>query len=207
MPWTSAPPYQPCTTIAAVMIARPMIMPGPRSSSGWRHAQIPRPSAPTPIPVPNGLAIPGQSFATPFVTPPRESFAPPAPATPAITPPVVHSERLGSVHVAVEQSGDAVRVTLGLAAAAVPLVGADVPRLAADLAAQGHRLQALEFDGGGSNGAGSGVSYGGSNGGGAARQDQPPPASAPDPAHRDRRAATAADVAMTSLPATADRYA
>lgn len=169
-----------------------------------RAARLPS----TPAPVPNGVAAAGQAFSTPFVTPPQEgpAPAPPAPVLPASTPPVVHSERLGSVHVAVEQSGDEVRVTLGLAAAAVPLVGAEVPRLVADLAAQGHRLQALEFDGGGSNGAGSGVSYGGSNGGGAARQDQPPPASAPDPAHRDRRAA-AAQAAMTSLPATADRYA
>ena len=161
-----------------------------------RAARLPS----TPAPVPNGVAAAGQAFSTPFVTPPQEgpAPAPPAPVLPASTPPVVHSERLGSVHVAVEQSGDEVRVTLGLAAAVVPLVGADAPRLAADLAAQGHRLQALEFDGGGSNGAGSG--------GGAARQDQPPPASAPDPAHRDRRAA-AAQAAMTSLPATADRYA
>ena len=155
-----------------------------------RAARLPS----TPAPVPNGVAAAGQAFSTPFVTPPQEgpAPAPPAPATPATAPPVVHSERLGSVHVAVEQSGDEVRVTLGLAAAAVPLVGADAPRLAADLAAQGHRLQALNFDGGGSNGNG------------AARQDQPPPASNPDPAHRDRRPATAA---MTSAPATADRYA
>lgn len=124
----------------------------------------------------------------PAAAPVRDvTAAVPAPVGHIEPAPAVHSDRLGQVHIAVEQIGEDVRVTLGLAAMAVPLVGADMPRLAAELAAQGHRLQTLDF-----------------TAGGGARHDRPPaPASASTigPASGDLSHAAPAASAI------ADRYA
>ncbi len=160
---------------APVHLLRPRIARLP--SDGVAPASVPATAAPPPAP----LAVPSVRDAA--------AVAPAAPARPQM-PAIVHSDRLGQVQIAVDQRGDDVRVTLGLAAAVVPLVGAETPRLVAELAAQGHRLQTLDFNANGDSG----------------RQDKspPPPAqtSAPPraPWRDDPRAAA-------SPSATADRYA
>lgn len=64
----------------------------------------------------------------------------------------VTSQRLGSVQIGIEGAADDLRVSLGLSPAAAAIVALDTPRLLADLAASGVRVQALDVSGGGSFG-------------------------------------------------------
>ncbi|KAB7648330.1 hypothetical protein F3168_01005 [Polymorphobacter fuscus] len=73
---------------------------------------------------------------------------------------VVASDRLGDVRIGIEGTAHDLRLSLGLAPAVAPLVAAEVPRLVADLAASGVRLQSLELTGAGANSAGGGTAFG-----------------------------------------------
>ncbi len=115
-----------------------------------------------------------------------ETPAAPRATAPAETATTVTSDRLGPVRIAVEGGLQDLRVSLGLGAAGAALVAADVPRLVADLAGAGVRLQSLDIGGAGVGSSGSGPS-------GQPRQPQaftgvavaalraPPPREAPQP--------------------------
>lgn len=66
----------------------------------------------------------------------------------------VASDRLGAVRIGIEGTALDLKVSLGLAPGAAAIVAADVPRLVADLAASGVRLQSLDIAGGGAFGGG-----------------------------------------------------
>lgn len=80
-----------------------------------------------------------------------------APRSTAVTAPepavatdvVVSSDRLGVVRIGIEGAPGDLRVSLGLSPAAAVIVAADTPRLLADLAAGGVRLQSLDLSGSG----------------------------------------------------------
>ncbi len=61
----------------------------------------------------------------------------------------VSSDRLGAVRIGIEGASGDLRVSLGLSPAAAVIVAADAPRLLADLAAGGVRLQSLDLSGSG----------------------------------------------------------
>jgi hypothetical protein len=106
----------------------------------------------------------------------------------------IRSDQLGAVRIGIEGAPGDLRVSLGLPPAAVALVVADAPRLLAELAAVGVRLQSLDVSGSGFAG-GQGPSQG-------APQHQPQPGSAP------RSAVTADSKPFMPVRArTADRYA
>lgn len=117
-----------------------------------------------------------------------------APEPAATTDIVVSSDRLGLVRIGIEDAPGDLRVSLGLSPAAAVIVAADAPRLLADLAAGGVRLQSLDLSGNGFAG-GHGPSQG-------APQHQPQPASRPRPA-------ITADInpLVPVRARTADRYA
>jgi hypothetical protein len=129
-----------------------------------------------------------QAVATPRSTP----ITAPDPA--ATTDIVVSSDRLGLVRIGIEDAPGDLRVSLGLSPAAAVIVAADAPRLLADLAAGGVRLQSLDLSGNGFAG-GQGPSQG---------APQQPPHSGSGP-----RAAVQSDInPVLPVPArTADRYA
>jgi hypothetical protein len=106
----------------------------------------------------------------------------------------VRSDRLGAVRIGIEGAPGDLRVSLGLSPASALLVAADAPRLLADLAAGGVRLQSLDLSGSGFAG-GQGPSQG---------APQQPPHSGSGP-----RAAVQSDInPVLPVPArTADRYA
>lgn len=117
------------------------------------------------------------------------------------------SSRLGNVHIGVDGAADDLRVSIGVAPAAAAIIAADAPRLIADLAASGIRLQALDLSGAGVSGqsdqpqgfAGSGTG-------------QPPPHHAPNaPAYplpaSQPFAAPPAPRAEPAHPRASDRYA
>jgi hypothetical protein len=108
-------------------------------------------------------------------------------STPSAVDLAIDSPRLGAVRIGIEGGAGDLKVSLGLSPAAAALVAADAPRLIADLAAGGVRLQSLDVSGGGGG------------------QQQPPSQHAPA---SPRPAAPA--VAMNPIaarPSTADRYA
>jgi hypothetical protein len=117
-----------------------------------------------------------------------------APELATATDIAIRSEQLGAVRIGIEGTPGDLRVSLGLSPAAAALVAADAPRLLADLAAGGVRLQSLDVSGSGFAG-GQGASQG-------APQHQPQPGSAPRPAiAADPKPPTPVRVR------TADRYA
>jgi flagellar hook-length control protein FliK len=107
-------------------------------------------------------------------------------STPAALDLAIASPRLGAVRIGIEGGAGDLKVSLGLSPAAAALVAADAPRLIADLAAGGVRLQSLDVSGGGG-------------------QQQSPSHQAPASPHT-----AAAPLAMNPIaarPSTADRYA
>lgn len=101
----------------------------------------------------------------------------------------VESGRLGAVRIGIEGDAGDLKVSLGLSPAAAALVAAEAPRLIADLAAGGVRLQSLDVSGGGVSGG----------------QQQPQPHHAPA---TPRTASPLVAVnPVTARPSTADRYA
>ena len=86
------------------------------------------------------------------------SVAAPTPAATANPPPATGidigftSDRLGAVRIGIDGAPGELRVSLGLSPAAAAIVAADAPRLIADLAATGARLQSLDVSGGGFTG-------------------------------------------------------
>lgn len=73
----------------------------------------------------------------------------------------VASERLGAVRVGLEGGPQDLRVSLALAPSGAWLVAAEAPRLVAELAAQGVRVQSLDIGGGGAGGSATGSPAGG----------------------------------------------
>ena len=74
-----------------------------------------------------------------------------APVVAAREPPApfaVASDRLGDVRIGIEGTAHDLKISLGLAPAAAAIVAADAPRLIADLAAGGVRLQSLDLSAG-----------------------------------------------------------
>lgn len=192
-----APVRQPLPTISAAALvetpARQLAgLPDallPRSGGGM---EVPRPRTPRPMVLPPGdgqIAVGLPSAAVPA---PDSAAAPTgarlAAALPAAAPRIsVNSDRLGHVDVAVDGGGDDVQVTLGLTPGAAVQVSADAPRLSAELAAHGHRLQSLQFDLG--------------SGGSGARPDRGPP-----PPPMPPRTLLTGDAGPAPA-TTADRYA
>lgn len=70
-------------------------------------------------------------------------------STPSAVDLAIDSPRLGAVRIGIEGGAGDLKVSLGLSPAAAALVAADAPRLIADLAAGGVRLQSLDVSGGG----------------------------------------------------------
>jgi hypothetical protein len=117
-----------------------------------------------------------------------------APALATVPDMAIRSERLGAVRIGIEGAPGELRVSLGLSPAAASIVAADTPRLVADLAAGGVRLQSLDLSGSGFAG-GQGPSQG---------APQQPPQSGPGL----RTARQSVNIPVIAMPArTADRYA
>ena len=104
--------------------------------------------------------------------------------------PAISTESFGHVRIGLEGDATDLRVSLAVSSGAPALLAADAPRLAADLAANGIRLQSLDV----------GSFAGGASGGGGQQRPATPQGGAP---------ATAAFAAPPppSRPAAADRYA
>jgi hypothetical protein len=117
-----------------------------------------------------------------------------APELAVATDVAIRSAQLGAVRIGIEGTSGELRVSLGLSPAAAVIVAADAPRLLADLAAGGVRLQSLDLSGSGFA-SGQGPSHG-------APQHQQQPGTTPRPA-------IAADTRPVNPahPPGADRYA
>jgi hypothetical protein len=118
----------------------------------------------------------------------------PRPVPPPVVaeaPPVVSSDRFGDVRIGVEGDARDLKVSLAVSAGPPALLAAEAPRLAADLAANGIRLQSLDVGSFAGGSAGSGQQP---------RPGQPQGSAVPaaGPSHASR---------PPSRPAAADRYA
>lgn len=109
----------------------------------------------------------------------------------------IKSDRLGAVRIGIDGAPGDLRVSLGLSPAAAALVAADAPRLIADLAANGVRLQSLDVSGGGFAG-GQAPSPG---------QQQPQSPAPMVPRAAVPAALAAVNPAIVVRTSTADRYA
>lgn len=189
-PAAHAPPAAPLPIVASAVAALPrrneprdlrLTAPLDRDDVGSLSAAAPafslaRPAAPNPTaPVDGPAAIP--------------ATAPPA----APIDIALSSSRLGDVRIGVDGAADDLRVSIGLSPAAAAIVAADTPRLFADLAATGIRLQTLDLSGAGYqpqgfSGSGTGQSppqhsAHGQQGQAFQPAARPPPAARPEPAH------------------------
>ena len=113
-------------------------------------------------PLPPAVAEAGLRMVAPAVT---EAVALGRAATPQPRGAIaVATDSLGAVRIGIEGSVQDLQVSLGLSPAAAAIVAADVPRLIADLAANGVRLQSLDVTGGGTFGGQAGGQSGGQPG-------------------------------------------
>lgn len=179
-PAVTAPP-RPRATPAGLLREREPVVGGPTSAA----------------PAPTGLAAPlsaNMAAAGPAGASAAGSAAPVSPtAQPAAVPdapPALSSDRFGEVHIGLEGDARELKVSLAVSSGAPALLAAEAPRLAADLAANGIRLQTLDV----------GSFAGGTASGGQQPRPGQPHASAAVAAsgHADTPA---------SRPAAADRYA
>lgn len=156
---------------------------------------IPLPAAPLVAlarPTPNGVVAPAEVQAAPAATAP--------PASPIDI--ALSSSRLGDVRIGIEGAADDLRVSIGLSPAAASIVAADAPRLIADLAATGIRLQALDLSGAGVPSQG----YAGNGTGQSPQQHSPQPP--PHPQHAQPYPGAVRPAATEPAhPRTSDRYA
>jgi hypothetical protein len=175
---------------AAVALAVPPRAAAPRVPlpNSERDAVLAPTATPAPLvapsPVPPAAERPPSSLSSPIApTPPGPDSLP-----------VVTSDTFGQVRIGVEGDAADLRVSLAVSGGAPALLAAEAPRLAADLAANGIRLQSLDV---GSFAGGAGGSLAGGGG-----QQRPAGQQAP-------QAPTAGFAAPVppSRPAAADRYA
>ena len=126
--------------VPAATAAPALVDPGP----DWRLRQPD--NAEIAVAMPANLASPAFPM-----TPLPVSGSPPdrAPVADPRTEVAVVSDRLGDVRIGIEGSAQDLKVSLGLAPLSAAILAADLPRLVADLAANGVRLQSLDISGSG----------------------------------------------------------
>ena len=136
---------------AAVALAVPSLAPATRPGGGIRLPRaLPDADDRTGGLVPAAVADAQRPVNAARSEPPAVSAPRPAAIiTSVATDIAVNSDRLGAVRIGIEGAADDLRVSLGLSPAAAVIVAADAPRLLADLAAGGVRLQSLDLAGGG----------------------------------------------------------
>jgi hypothetical protein len=124
------------------------VLPAPRGDGARREFEA-IPVVEPVVSAATSVGLPGVSGGNPVVRGGAGDGSPVAPPAPAAGEQQfsVASDTLGPVDIGVDGGGEDLRVRFSAEAGAARVMAAEAPRLLADLAAQGVRVQALAFDG------------------------------------------------------------